>query len=232
MSKNYGLCVRLLSRAVIASAEGYGALIDTDIVFDEVGLPYIPARRIKGCLRDSAIEVLDMLFEAKIEGFLDLTIERSDKFRYKLVNEVFGVPGMDTPSKVSLTNLHIREYPLIKQWLEYLTEARDSKDLISRDSITAFYTDTTKSTAIDKDTGTAKETSLRTTRSVKAGLEFCGEIKMATCTAAHERLLCLAAANLRSMGSMRTRGFGRVRCEIEGLDSNLILKQLEGICIN
>jgi len=37
-----------------ASGSGFSHTIDTDIVYDRYGLPCIPARRIKGCLRDVA----------------------------------------------------------------------------------------------------------------------------------------------------------------------------------
>jgi CRISPR/Cas system CMR subunit Cmr4 (Cas7 group RAMP superfamily) len=58
--KTYTLKLTLLSPCLIGSGEGFGAVIDSDIVFDEFGIPYIPAKRIKGCLRDSAIEVCEM----------------------------------------------------------------------------------------------------------------------------------------------------------------------------
>ncbi|MFN3479886.1 MAG: RAMP superfamily CRISPR-associated protein [Thermodesulfovibrionales bacterium] len=231
MTRTYKLHIKLLSRAAIASAEGYGALIDTDIVFDDVGLPYIPARRIKGCFRDSAIEVLDMLTQAKIEGLLDLTIEGNEKFKYKLINDLFGIPGMGRTSQVLFSNLYINNYELVRQWLRYLIEDKGN-EIISKDAVIAYYTDTTNQTAIDKDTGTAKRTSLRTIRSLKSGIEFIGELTIEAPSPAHEMILCLAAINLRSMGSLRTRGFGRVKCEIDGIDSSHILKTVEGLCIN
>ena len=49
---NHKINVKLKSDALIGSGEGFGAIIDTDVVFDEVGIPYIPGRRIKGCLKD------------------------------------------------------------------------------------------------------------------------------------------------------------------------------------
>ena len=55
------LSMKLLTDAVPASGSGVAGVIDTDIVFDEYGIPYIPARRIKGVLRESAL----MLIEAK-----------------------------------------------------------------------------------------------------------------------------------------------------------------------
>ena len=42
------ITIKLLSDALINSGEGFGAIIDSDVVFDDIGLPYIPAKRIKG----------------------------------------------------------------------------------------------------------------------------------------------------------------------------------------
>ena len=64
--EEYTLKVKLVSPALTASGEGFGAIIDTDIVFDETGLPYIPAKRIKGCLLDSASEVEEMFSKSEI----------------------------------------------------------------------------------------------------------------------------------------------------------------------
>ncbi|HOV91200.1 MAG TPA: RAMP superfamily CRISPR-associated protein [Syntrophorhabdaceae bacterium] len=234
MAKTYTLKISFLSRAVIASAEGYGAVVDTDIMFDDLGIPYIPARRIKGCLRDSAIEVLDMLSQAGIGDLINLGFQNSkdDKFRYDIVNELFGVPGMDTVSSISFTNLYIKDYGSVRQWLEYLMESKDSRAFISRDAVTSYYTELTQQTAIDESTGTAKKHSLRTTRCVKSGVEFYGEIKVACESSDYETLLCLSAMNFRFIGSMRTRGFGRVECSIGGVNCDLILQKLEGLCIS
>ena len=61
------LNIELLSDTLVGSGEGWGVTIDSDIVFDKYGLPYIPAKRIKGCLRESALEVLEMFEQAKID---------------------------------------------------------------------------------------------------------------------------------------------------------------------
>lgn len=45
--KSYTIEIQLISDAIIGSGEGFGSLIDTDIVFDGLGVPIIPARRIR-----------------------------------------------------------------------------------------------------------------------------------------------------------------------------------------
>ena len=64
---NYKLVLELKSPTLIGSGSGFGAEIDTDIVFDELGLPYIPSKRIKGCLRDAIKEIEEMFSLAGVD---------------------------------------------------------------------------------------------------------------------------------------------------------------------
>lgn len=54
--------ITLESDLCVASGESSGNTVDSDICIDSYGFPYIPARRIKGCLREAAQEL--MLMEA------------------------------------------------------------------------------------------------------------------------------------------------------------------------
>ena len=44
----------LQSDLCAASGEGFSSVIDTDVCYDELGIPYIPSRRLKGCLKEAA----------------------------------------------------------------------------------------------------------------------------------------------------------------------------------
>lgn len=46
--------ITLKSDLCMGSGFAYAGIIDSDIVYDRYGLPYIPARRLKGCIRESA----------------------------------------------------------------------------------------------------------------------------------------------------------------------------------
>ena len=41
------IIIRLLSDLCTCSGETYNSIVDTDVVYDEYGIPYIPAKRIK-----------------------------------------------------------------------------------------------------------------------------------------------------------------------------------------
>lgn len=54
------LKIVLRSDLCVGNGESFGNSVDTDVCMDEAGLPYIPARRLKGCLKQSAYELKQM----------------------------------------------------------------------------------------------------------------------------------------------------------------------------
>ncbi len=82
------------------------------------------------------------------------------------------------------------------------------------------------------DADVAGEHSLRTIRTIKKGITFKGEIYCQTENRNSERLLALACRNLRYMGTKRNRGFGKIKCELLGLNVDSILKEMEALCKN
>ena len=54
------LKIVLQSDLCAGNGESAGNAIDTDVCMDQAGLPYIPARRLKGCLRQAALELAQM----------------------------------------------------------------------------------------------------------------------------------------------------------------------------
>ena len=51
------LKITLLSDLCVGNGESIGNAVDADVCMDRVGLPYIPARRLKGCLKQAALEL-------------------------------------------------------------------------------------------------------------------------------------------------------------------------------
>lgn len=230
--KTYTLQITLESNALIGSGEGYGAIIDADVTFDDIGIPYIPAKRIKGCIRDSAIEICSMFDVAKIKSFLDLTPDsssNSNNNKFKIITDIFGKQGQESPAPFYFTNLMIDEYNKNKEWLEYFSY--EHANIISGDSIRSFFTELRQQTAID-DNGVAGEHSLRTIRTIKKGITFKGDLCCQTENQNAERLLALACRNFIYMGTKRNRGFGKIKCELLELNMDSILNDLEALCKN
>ena len=59
--RNYRIKIELLSDMCVSDGGIYNSAIDTDICYDEYGFPYIPAKRLKGCLRECALELKDVI---------------------------------------------------------------------------------------------------------------------------------------------------------------------------
>jgi len=206
--------IKLLSYTLTGSGEGAG-IIDSDVVLDDFGFPYIPSRRIKGVLKESSQEVCDML-----------------GLNYNIVESVFGKDGF-TEGKVHIGNLHIDNYENIRKEIENLKNDKKSryKIHVNHYQIASYYTTMRQQTSIDEKSEIAKETSLRTFRVLKPGLEFEGEICEITPLSKKEKaLLYLAATNLKRIGTSRNRGFGEISCLIEDVD----IRDVDGAiqCLN
>lgn len=206
--------IDLLSYTLTGSGEGAG-IIDSDVVLDDFGFPYIPSRRIKGVLRESAQEVCDIL------GIND----------YKIVNSIFGKDGF-TEGKLHIGNLYINDYKEIKEEIENLKNDNDSlyKNFVNSLKITSYYTTIRQQTSIEEDNGIAKKGSLRTFRVLKPGLKFEGELyEINPLTKKEKAILYLAVINLKRIGTSRNRGFGEIRCSIEGIEFDNLDKAIQDL---
>lgn len=212
--KEISLALTLLSNTIIGSGDGYGAIIDTDVVFDEYGIPYIPSRRIKGVLRDSANQICH---------YLNLNKDKSAN-EYPIVEEIFGTGFKE--SLFAVSNLYLSDYENLRDWLRYLTI--NNPDIYSRESIISNFTSIRQQTAIEN--GVAKRNSLRTIRCLDKGLTFYGKIELSSEREEILELLYLSAINLKHLGTKRNRGFGEVKCELN-IDYKNILQKLEAKCL-
>lgn len=229
--KTYQIKIELKSDALIGSGEGFGTIINSDVVFDDLGLPMIPAKRLKGCLRDAANEVCHMLQQAKIEIFKDSSLSQSEKNEYEKVANIFGRPGQKESTPIYFSNCTIEEYENKRNALCYFKEKYPT--LLTADKILSTFAYLRRQTAIGEESGAAQEHSLRTIRVLKKGLVFYGEISLEQEDQGDVNLLALACFNLRRLGGKRQRGFGEVECKIlpESIGKDILL-QLEALCKN
>jgi CRISPR-associated protein Csx10 len=193
------------SDALPGSGEGFGSVIDQDIVFDDLGIPYVPAKRIKGLLRESYEEVCQVL-NISSTVCLDPIL-------------LFGKPGQDLESPVYFSNLFVEDYMKLKDTLKKLSLIYPL--IFNQESIIEAFTYLRQQTAIDQITGTALPHSLRTIRVLKKGITFVGDLKIDKDILGKNMnnnyinlIYCLALAckNLKRMGTKRTRGFGELDC--------------------
>lgn len=209
--KTYTLEIELLSDAIPGSGEGFGAVIDADVVFNDVGIPFIPAKRIKGCLRESANDVCAMLEASEITTLaIDFEKEKEEE-EYVFVNEIFGRQGQEKSADIYFSNFAIPGYEENVDALTYFQKEYPS--IVSSEIVVQYFTYPRQSTAIDE-TGTADDHSLRTFRVLKKGITFAGTIRFHPGNSRVEEFLGLACLNLRRIGTRRKRGFGDVRCKL------------------
>lgn len=182
---------------------GYGkadVIIDSDVVHDKYGMPYFPAKRFKGLLYESALEL------AEISG--------EKWFKVSDIKKMFG-QGKDGTAQFRISNFYLKkpeEYAEICRDWQYLNNKY--RGFFTPQSVLNLYTDIRYQTTIEKKTGTTKEGSLHNMRVIDAGTEFFGELVLFTENDVNLKILILALKNLRFAGAKRNRGCGRISCEL------------------
>lgn len=182
------LQISLLSDLCASSGEHYNSYVDTDVVYDEFGLPFIPAKRIKGCIREAALELVEWgIFEKQV------------------YDSLFGKEGNEK-SKFSLDNAYLKEYENLTADLKNCQD----KVLVHPQRVLGLYAYTRTQTAMTKD-GVADKGSLRTIRVINKGLIFQAALKETVkLTEEEKNLLKTAVSMVKHMGTGRTRGLGLV----------------------
>ena len=189
--------INTLSPLLSASGEST-ALIDADVKYDKNGFPFIQAKTFKGLLRESAIEVCEILCDpasgANIES----------------VNLLFGEAGKENSGSLSFNNLVIENY---KSIIEELTNHRNFLD---PEFTKNYLTESRQQTTMEG--GIAKPKSLRSYRLIKQGTQF--ETTIENVPYAHEGFILNALLNLRYLGTRRNRGFGKIAITVLGSVEN------------
>lgn len=188
--------IELLSDLCTCSGETYNSMVDMDVVYDENGIPYIPAKRLKGCIRESALEMQEL-------GII--TAEEYEK--------IFGREG-SVRSAFSLSNAYILNFNESVEDLKNCTY----KDLSSPQNVLNQYTYIRTQTAVNLKTGVAEDGSLRTIRVVKKGLKFEAECNWnkgsQKVEKRQEEILKQAVSLVKHIGVSRTRGLGLVEMSL------------------
>lgn len=190
--KRYILDLELKSQLCSGSGYSFAGVVDTDICSDSYGIPYIPAKRLKGCLREAA----------------DIALSE-DK-----VIEIFGKKGSNSVTGLYLGNAYLTECEAIERDLEGLSQNKLFKNALRSENVLSYYSVVRGQTKISPETGTAKANTLRFTRMMnqydeegkpyhfQAVIEYKDDIL--------DELVRVAKA-LRNIGIDRNRGLGSVK---------------------
>ncbi len=203
------LKIQLLSDMNIATGEGRAGNIDSDVYFDQYGLPFIPAKRIKGILRDTAI-------------FVNNLLNKLNKNKLN-INYLFGESGKK-PSNLIISNAMIENYEENVEYLKYILNKKssDNERLISIENIIDYFTIIRINTAINEK-GSAKDRSLRTIRVLRKDIVFESEIYIPENTI---DLFAIVVETVEYMGSNKTNGLGRVKCWLEDKNNKIDTESL------
>ena len=179
--------ITLKSDLCAGAGKHYSSIIDLDTSLDEYGLPYIPAKRLKGCLREAAA----MIFNP-------------DK-----IDAIFGVAGNSKSAPLSISDAKLENYEVYAEDI--------IKNKIDDNEVTDLFCSVRNATAIDEETRTAKDKSLRFVRVVNQyspinneNLKFVSDISV---DKEFEEDLVKIAKALRNIGYHRNRGLGAVKCK-------------------
>jgi len=112
------MTITLLSDMCCGTGEGDGINLDTTTAFDEMGLPFIPAKRLKGLLRESA----------------EFLADYHPRYDSQVVTRLFGGPNGESGA-IRLDNAVISDYAGIRN--DFLRLPDNLRDIINRAS--EFY---------------------------------------------------------------------------------------------
>jgi len=186
--------LELLSDTVPASGTSASAIVDTEIVLDDLGLPLIPGKRLKGLLRESLMEIGEMIGT-------DLT---------RQLNSLLGEVGQAMSSSIMVSDAVLAEDPSLTVWLKWANV--EYPGYFRAKSVADTFTSIRRQTKLEK--GVAVNHSLRSMRVLKKGLKFKGSISSdRVISEPDQALLALAIGNIRFLGLNRNRGFGKVKCQ-------------------
>lgn len=198
--------ITLYSDFCSGNGYSYYGTIDSEAEHDTFGLPFIPARRLKGCLRECARLLRDSrLWE-----------ESTDPLNY-----LFGVSGDDSTKGIKIENAYISGYEQIKVGLKLIQENKEIKKYISPDEVLDLFSDVKAQTKMEN--GVADDNSLRFTRIIhqfspfdkENRLEFIAKVEYPDGQEDKLKQICKA---LRHIGMNRNRGLGCVKCEFKAED--------------
>ncbi len=200
------LRIRLLSNTCFASSS-LTWMNDADICqdLDDLGLPKIPGRSLKGLLTEEASILLRAM--------------KKDEKWVKICIDLFGSAGADDASLLRIADARIESSA--RQALVSCVDAGGSLQRLAARATTCLLSQT----RIDPITGSAATGSLRTARVAMKGLQLEAEVSfnskdLKKASEDHQAFFATAVSMVRRGGVHRNRGWGKLGCHVfeDGVD--------------
>lgn len=183
--------MKLLSDAIFGNGQSIPGAEDIAVQCDSSGFPYYKGGTFKGLFRD------------EFENYL-FVCGKSDEEVNSVIRTLFGELGPYASDDRKLTFTDFTLSDAVKKAI--IDEIGNGDPMRVTEALTHLRT----FTKIDDD-GMVADGSLRTARCVDSGLCFYGEI---TCSEEDKPMVSEALAFVKSIGTMRNRGFGQIRLSI------------------
>lgn len=190
------IVLTLKSDALPGGGVANKGVVDREIACDKRGLPLIPARRIKGILREAA-EELEFL------GLLKKDFSR----------RLFGESGSGQSSPFKISDGTLEDCGSYKAFLDWAAEGSQKdqlKSLFSPVSVLENFSYLRSQTSVDG--GVAQENTLRISRVLKKRQRFVFRIH---CQDEYIDGLEMACAAVESFGESRNRGLGEISLTLD-----------------
>lgn len=184
--KHYQMKIELLSDLCVSDGGVYNSALDIDVAYDVFGFPYIPAKRLRGCLRECAQELIDWGIEGSVE-------------------DLFGEAGK-IPN-IRIGNAYLEH---IESKKEEVLNAKGNL-IFHQQNVLNYFTSIRTQTSIDYESGVAQENSLRTMRVVNKGEVFYADVELED---RWNDFFIMCCKTLRNIGVSRTRGLGEIKISL------------------
>ena len=193
------LTIELKSDMCCGTGTGDGVQFDTVSAYNDYGLPYIPAKRLKGLLREQAEFLIACNPENK--NFVEILFGKGEQAGALIVN-----------------NAEIKNVSNLKEDLDKLFKSQPS--LYNPSAVAEYYTVARHATQMKN--GVAKPKSLRTIGAVPSGTIFEATLYLDDSSSSEKvEFLRKCAKLLRHIGLNRTRGYGEAVCTLEEQENGL-----------
>lgn len=186
---NYQVKIELLSETILGSGESVAGYIDLDVLHDELGLPFLKGKTLKGRLREEAENIVRL---------------QSKVFNEDQVNKLFGINDSEEETILALSDCTVSDN--VKKALK--CSGLDANEVLNS------LTDIRSFTAIDDD-GIAKDGSLRQIRVINKRLKLTSKVNFRDEISNDDlTLFGLSVLSLNHIGLMCSRGKGKVKCTL------------------
>ncbi len=194
----FDVTIEILSPIHLGSGKA-DITVDAEIVHDALGFPYFPAKRFKGLLYESALEIFEMF---ELSGLDTKNLSPLEKiFHRHSASEV----QLIVPNFYILPAEEYRKF--CAEW-KYLQATYP--EIFTAAEVLNSFTSIRYQTRLEN--GIAAAGSLHNMRALDDGIKFFGKIILLNADQKVLNVLALAIKNLSSAGLKRNRGFGRIKC--------------------